>query len=180
MIREAGIVFSEIEPEAVDMPFGATSGAGVIFGVTGGVTEAVVRRISDDKSMSALRAVAFTGVRGMQGIKETSITLDGREVKVAIVSGLKNADSLIKKMQAGEKQYDFIEVMACPGGCICGAGQPVTNSEGKKRRSAGLYEADRMSSIKRSEENPIIPALYDGLLKGKVHKLLHVHYHRKA
>ena len=180
MIRESGIVFPEIEPEAVDMPFGAASGAGVIFGVTGGVTEAVIRRISDDKSVSALRAIAFTGVRGLQGVKEASLNLGGREVKAAIVSGLKNADDLIKKIQSGEKHYDFIEVMACPGGCICGAGQPVTNSEGRQFRSAGLYEADRMSNIKRSEENPIITALYDGLLKGKVHKLLHVHYHRKA
>ena len=180
MIKESGIVFSEIEPEAVDMPFGATSGAGVIFGVTGGVTEAVIRRISDDKSVPALRAIPFTGVRGLQGVKETSIDYHGREVKIAIVSGIKNAENLIKKMERGEKTYDFVEVMACPGGCICGAGQPVTNSEGKKRRSAGLYETDRMSTIKRSEENPVIMALYGGLLKGKVHKLLHVHYHGKA
>lgn len=180
MIREAGIVFAEIEPEAVDMPFGSTSGAGVIFGVTGGVTEAVIRRISDDKSVPALRAIAFTGVRGMQGVKETSLDIAGREVKVAVVSGLKNADNLIKKIQSGEKHYDFVEVMACPGGCICGAGQPVTNGEGKRRRSAGLYEADRMSNIKRSEENPVIMALYSGLLKGKVHKLLHVKYPGKG
>ena len=180
MIREAGIVFSEIEPEAVDMPFGTTSGAGVIFGVSGGVTEAVIRRISDDKSTPALRAIPFMGVRGLQGVKETSIDYNGREVKIAIVSGIKNAENLIKKMERGEKTYDFVEVMACPGGCICGAGQPVTDSEGKKRRSAGLYETDRMSTIKRSEENPITRALYAGLLKGKVHKLLHVHYHGKA
>lgn len=180
MIREAGIVFPEIEPEAVDMPFGATSGAGVIFGVTGGVTEAVIRRISDDKSMPALRAIIFTGVRGLQGVKETKIDYNGREIKIAIVSGLKNADNLIKKMERGEKSYDFVEVMACPGGCICGAGQPVTNGAGKKLRSAGLYETDRMSNIKRSEENPVIMALYGGLLKGKVHKLLHVHYHGKV
>lgn len=176
MIKEAGIVFSEIEPEAVDMPFGGTSGAGVIFGVTGGVTEAVIRRIADDKSVSALRAIAFTGVRGMQGIKEASIDFGGREVRIAIVSGLKNADHLVKMIQSGEKYYDFIEVMACPGGCICGAGQPVTDGEGKKQRSDGLYEADRMSNIKRSEENPVIMALYGGLLKGKIHKLLHVDY----
>ncbi len=180
MIREAGIVFSEIEPEAVDMPFGNTSGAGVIFGVTGGVTEAVVRRISDDKSISALRAIAFTGIRGMEGVKEAKLDVGGREVNIAIVSGLKNADDLIKQIQNGEKSYDFIEVMACPGGCICGAGQPVATGEGKKNRSSGLYEADRMSSIKRSEENPVIMALYGGLLKGKTHKLLHVEYHRKG
>lgn len=180
MIKEAGIVFSEIEPEAVDMPFGAASGAGVIFGVTGGVTEAVIRRLSDDKSVAALRAIAFTGVRGLRGVKEASIDYAGREVKIAVVSGLKNADDLIRKLQSGEKHYDLIEVMACPGGCVAGAGQPVTNGEGKKRRSAGLYETDRMSTIKRSEENPVVMSLYSGLLKGKVHKLLHVHYHGKA
>ncbi len=180
MIKEAGIVFSEIEPEAVDMPFGAASGAGVIFGVTGGVTEAVIRRIADDKSVAALRAIAFTGVRGMQGVKEASLDYAGREVKIAVVSGLKNADDLIKKLKSGEKQYDLIEVMACPGGCVAGAGQPVTNSDGKKRRGAGLYDTDRMSTIKRSEENPVVMSLYGGLLKGKVHKLLHVHYNGKA
>lgn len=179
MIREAGIVFAEIEPEAVDMPFGATSGAGVIFGVTGGVTEAVVRRISNDKSVAALRSIAFTGVRGLDGVKETTLEFEGRTLRVAVVSGLKNADTLIRQMQDGSKQYDFIEVMACPGGCIAGAGQPMTGGEGKQRRSEGLYEADRMSNIKRSEENPVIMALYGGLLKGKTHKLLHVHYHQK-
>ncbi len=176
LIKEANLIFSEIEPEAVDMPFGTTSGSGVIFGVTGGVTEAVIRRLSDDKSSFALRAIAFTGVRGMQGVKEARIDCNGREVKIAIVSGLKNADDLIQSIQQGEKQYDFVEVMSCPGGCIGGAGQPVTNRDGKYNRGAGLYNADRMSNIKRSEENPIIKELYDGMLKGKVHKLLHVNY----
>jgi NADH-quinone oxidoreductase subunit G len=176
LIKEANLIFSEIEPEAVDMPFGTTSGSGVIFGVTGGVTEAVIRRLSDDKSSFALRAIAFTGVRGMQGVKEAKIDCNGREVKIAIVSGLKNADDLIRSIQEGEKQYDFVEVMSCPGGCIGGAGQPVTNRDGKYNRGAGLYNADRMSNIKRSEDNPIIRELYDGMLKGKVHKLLHVNY----
>jgi NADH-quinone oxidoreductase subunit G len=179
LIKEANLVFSEIEPEAVDMPFGTVSGSGVIFGVTGGVTEAVIRRLSDDKSAFALRAIAFTGVRGMQGVKETKINCNGREVKIAIVSGLKNADDLIKTIQRGERQYDFVEVMSCPGGCIGGAGQPFTNQDGKIHRSAGLYRADKMSNIKRSEENPIIRELYDGMLKGKVHKLLHVNYLKK-
>ena len=179
MIREAGIVFSELEPEAIDMPFGTQSGAGVIFGVTGGVTEAVIRRLSDNKSVSALRAIAFNGVRGMQGLKETSIMYGEREVKIAVVSGLKNAEDLIKRIQSGEAYYDFVEVMACPGGCVCGAGQPIINLEGKKKRSAGIYATDKMCSIKRSEENPVITALYSGLLKGKVHKLLHVKYQAK-
>lgn len=176
MIQEAGIIFPEIEPEALDMPFGATTGAGVIFGVTGGVTEAVLRHVSDDKSIYAMRAIAFTGVRGLNGVKESVLTLEGREIHIAMVSGLKNADNLVKMLQSGERKYDFIEVMACPGGCICGAGQPFTNGEGKKCRSAGLYEADRMSSMKRSEENPAVLSLYNGLLQGKIHELLHVDY----
>lgn len=174
MIKESGIVFSDIEPESVDMPFGTNSGAGVIFGVTGGVTEAVIRRVLDDKSTTTLRALAFKGVRGMDGIKETTIMLGEREVKIAVVSGLKNADELVRKILSGEAKYDFVEVMACPGGCICGAGQPFVSFEEKKKRAAGIYEADRMSGIKRSEENPVVMSLYSGLLKGKVHKLLHV------
>lgn len=176
MIKESGIIFSEVEPEAVDMPFGVSSGAGVIFGVTGGVTEAVIRRVIDDKSTPTLRAIAFTGVRGMEGVKELSVNALGREIRIAVVSGLRNADNLIKKMQSGEAHYDFIEVMACPGGCVCGAGQPFAKAEGKAKRGAGLYEADRMSSIKRAEENPLMMSLYSGLLKGKVHELLHVKY----
>lgn len=179
MIQESGIVFSEVEPESVDMPFGVSSGAGVIFGVTGGVTEAVIRRVMDDKSTTTLRALAFNGVRGMEGVKETSITVGDREIKIAVVSGLKNADDLVQKIKTGEAHYDFVEVMACPGGCVSGAGQPFTKAEGKAKRGAGLYEADRMSSLKRSEENPVMMSLYSGLLKGKVHDLLHVHYKRR-
>ncbi len=180
MIKEAGLVFSEIEPEALDTPFGTVSGAGVIFGVTGGVTEAVIRRVSDDKTIAGLRKIAFTGVRGMNGVKEACIEHAGRQVRIAVVSGLKNADDLIKKIASGEKQYDFVEVMACPGGCVCGAGQPVTGREGKQSRSKGLYDADRMSSIKHSESNPTLDALYEGVLKGKEHQLLHVHYRPRA
>lgn len=179
MIQESGIIFKELEPEAVDMPFGVTSGAGVIFGVTGGVTEAVIRRLSDDKSISALRAIAFKGVRGMEGVKETEVSFGDRSLKVAIVSGLANAEVLIESMNKGEKHYDFIEVMACPTGCVGGAGQPFGKSETKVKRGQGLYEADRLSSIKRSEENPTIMSLYSGLLKGRVHELLHVSYTEK-
>jgi len=96
-----------------------------------------------------------------------------------VVSGLKNADDLVKRMKAGEAHYDFVEVMACPGGCISGAGQPFAKAEGKLKRGVGLYEADRMSSIKRAEENPLMMSLYSGVLKGKVHKLLHVKYKGK-
>ena len=175
MIQESGIVFPELEPEAVDLPFGARSGAGVIFGVTGGVTEAVVRRVASDKSLGSLDAIAFSGVRGLEGVKEASINYGDRILKVAVVSGLKNAEDLIRKIENG-KHYDLVEVMACPGGCICGAGQPVGTAAEKKSRSRAIYAADKLSSIKRSEENPLMLTLYQGLLKGRVHELLHVHY----
>lgn len=176
MLKEAGIVFDEIEPEATDMPFGLSSGAGVLFGVTGGVTEAVVRRLAQDKSPNALHNIAFTGVRGLEGTKEAEIAVGDRTVRIAMVSGLGNAEALIEKILSGAAHYDFVEVMACPGGCIAGAGQPFTLREGHEKRAKGIYTADKLSQIKRSEENPLIMALYGGVLKNKVKNLLHVHY----
>jgi NADH-quinone oxidoreductase subunit G len=175
MIREAGIIFNELEPEAVDMPFGNMTGAGVIFGVTGGVTEAVLRRISSDKSKGALMSIAYQGIRGMQGVKETTVKYGDKEIKIAVVSGLKNASDLIERIKAGE-HYDFVEVMACPGGCVCGAGQPFTETKGKESRGKGLYAADKLCNVKFAEENPLIMTLYSGILKGRVHELLHVDY----
>ena len=175
MIRESNLVFSELEPEAVYMPFGTMTGAGVIFGVTGGVTEAVLRRLASDKSNSGLMRLAYTGVRGLEGVKETTIDVGGKEVRIGIVSGLNNASRLIERIRAGE-HFDFVEVMACPGGCINGGGQPFVPAAEKAQRGAGLYAADKLCSIKRSEENPLMMSLYGGLLKGRVHELLHVHY----
>ena len=175
MIREAGIVFNELVPEAVDMPFGTVTGAGIIFGVTGGVTEAVLRRVSTDKSSSTLMAIAFSGVRGMEGVKTTKVMHGNKEVKIAVVSGLKNASDLIAEIKKGE-HFDFVEVMACPGGCVAGAGQPVAPQEEKERRGGGLYRADKLANIKRSEENPLMVSLYNDILKGRVHELLHVDY----
>lgn len=179
MIKEAGIVFEEIENEAIDMPFGSISGAGVIFGVTGGVTEAVIRRLSSDKSLTGLRSLAYTGVRGLEGVKELTVKYGERDVNIAVVNGLGNADELIKKIKSGEKHYDLVEVMACPGGCINGGGQPKGDFETRLERSAALYESDRVCTNKRSEENPLMMQLYNGLLKGKVHELLHVDYLNK-
>ena len=177
MIREANIAFADLLPEAVDLPFGINSGAGVIFGVTGGVTEAVLRYLLKDKSAAALRQISFTGVRGLKGVKECSVDYEGMEVKIAIVNGLKNADDLIAKIQSGEKEYHFVEVMACPNGCVCGGGQPYAFRRAGQRRAEGLYEADRLSYIKHSEQNKTVLDLYEGLLKGREHELLHVHYH---
>lgn len=176
MIKESGVVFEDLEPEALDMPFGVTSGAGVIFGVTGGVTEAVLRRLASDKTRGGLYTAALTGVRGMKGVKEARVPYLDREVRIAIVSGLSNAEALIQKILSGEEAYDFVEVMACPGGCVSGAGQPYSASTGKAERGEGLYAVDRVSSIKRSEENSLVQSLYGDVLKGRVHELLHVNY----
>ena len=178
MIHKAGIVFEELEPEAVDSVFSTCTGAGVIFGVTGGVTEAVLRRLSTDKSNKALMSIAFNDVRGMKGVKETTIPYGDKDVRIAIVSGLKNAESVIQALKNGE-HFDFIEVMACPGGCVAGGGQPFGTNATKEVRGKALYSADKMLSIKRSEENPLMLSLYDGVLKGRVHELLHVHYNHK-
>ncbi len=175
MIRESGIEFEEMEPEAVDMPYGTMSGAGVIFGVTGGVTEAVLRRLSSDKSRQSLKAIEYQGVRGMKGVKETRVMYGDKEVRIAVVSGLKNASDLIDRIKAGE-HFDFVEVMACPGGCVSGAGQPFAGLEARENRGKGLYAADKLSNIKFSEENPLMMTLYQGILKGRVHELLHVDY----
>ncbi|MFT8888288.1 MAG: [FeFe] hydrogenase, group A [Ethanoligenens sp.] len=177
MIRESGIDFLSLEPEATNMPFGLTSGAGVIFGVTGGVTEAVLRNLSVDDDYDALQRVAFTGVRGMDGVKEASATIDGREVRVAVVHGLSNAERLIRQMQAGERQYDFVEVMACPGGCIGGGGQPGPQSaETRVARAKGLYHADSETQIRRSQENPVLSMVYGNIL-GEDHHRLHRNHH---
>ena len=179
MIRESGIRFDEIDPEAPDMPFSISSGAGVIFGVTGGVTEAALRRLVKEKNTQALRDIKFSGIRGMEGVKAAEMELDGRKVRIGVVSGLGNADNLIEKIKSGEEHFDFVEVMACPYGCISGAGQPFCHKVDKKERIKGMYRSDNAASIKRSEENPVVYNLYHGgVLDGRAHELLHVHYKR--
>lgn len=175
MIKEAGINFAEIESESPDMPFGLASGAGALFGVTGGVTEAALRLVVKERGGESLRNIAFSGIRGLAGTKEATIQIDGVDVKIAVVNGLKNAEVLIEKIKKGEANYHFIEVMACQSGCIGGGGQPYTNDTkaARKGRSEGIYNVDSASQIKRSEENPMIVSLYAGILKGKVHELLH-------
>lgn len=174
MIKEAGIDLSRMPSEALDMPFGLSSGAGAIFGVTGGVTEAVLRRLMDSSSEDVLEEISFTGIRGTEGIKEAVVDYKGRELRLAVVNGLKKADDLLKKIRDGEAHYDFVEVMACKRGCMAGGGQPVPiGPRTKKARFEGIYKIDSVAQIKRSNENPIIQNLYDGILKGKEHKLLH-------
>lgn len=174
MIRKAGIRFEDLEIEATDMPFGIGSGAGVIFGVTGGVTEAVLRRLREGHNRADMEKIKFSGVRGEEGLKEVAFDYNGRTIRAAVVNGLGNANSLMKRIQSGEVQYDFVEVMACRRGCIMGGGQPVpVDPESRIARSKGIYNTDINTQIKKSNENPLVQSLYDGLLKGKTHELLH-------
>ena len=178
MIKESGIMFNELEPEAVNMPFATVSGAGVIFGVTGGVTEAVLRRVSSSKSRTALNMIEKAGQRGSEGIRELEVPYGEAVLHIAVASGLGNAEKVIERMKNGE-HFDFIEIMACPDGCVCGGGQPFATVQDQKERGKGLYEADRQLSIRRSEENPLMTSVYHDIIKGKVHELLHVHYTHK-
>ena len=174
MIRKSGIRFENLEIEASDMPFGIGSGAGVIFGVTGGVTEAVLRRLREGHNRVEMDKIKFSGVRGEEGLKEVEFDYNGRTIHATVVSGLGNADALMKKIQKGEVHYDFVEVMACRRGCIMGGGQPVpAGPRSRIARSKGLYDTDINTQIKKSNENPLILSLYDELLKGKTHELLH-------
>ena len=176
MIKNAGIAFDKIEPESCDMPFGIGSGAGVIFGVTGGVTEAVLRRLADGHDSATLDAIAKCGIRGEEGIKETVVPYNGIDVKICVVSGLANARKVMEQVQSGEKEYHLIEVMACRRGCIMGGGQPIpAGPRHKAARAAGLYSADGSMVIKRSDENPLMDVFYNGYFKGKAHDLLHNH-----
>lgn len=174
MIRKSGIVFDKVEIEAADVPFGIGSGSGVIFGVTGGVTEAVLRRLQQGHSRVDMEAIKKSGVRGDEGIKTLTYDYNGREIRAAVVNGLANADKLLQQIKNHEVEYDFVEVMACRRGCIMGGGQPVNaGPRTRKARMKGLYDTDVNTQIKKSNENPMILSLYDSLLKGKEHELLH-------
>lgn len=174
MIRQAGIKFDEIESEAPDMPFGIASGAASIFGVTGGVTEAVLRHLSENKGYQTLSQISFSGVRGDEGIKETTVKLGDREVKLAVVNGLANAEKILEKIKSGEVEYDFVEVMACRRGCIAGGGQPLPiGPRTRASRSEGIYRVDRESQMRFTDENPIIAETYKNVIAGNEHKLLH-------
>ena len=174
MIRMTGINFADLEPESSDIPFGFGSGGGVIFGVTGGVTEAVIRRLAPDHSKATLEEIAESGVRQEGFIREFSIPYNGIEVNICVASGLANARKVMEQVKSGEKNYHLIEIMACRRGCIMGGGQPrLAGDRTKAARRDGIYNADKVSVVKKSDENPMIAALYEGMLKGKEHELLH-------
>ena len=174
MIKTTGIDFAELDPESSDIPFGLGSGGGVIFGVTGGVTEAVIRRLADGHDKATLENIAECGVRQEGFIREFTVPYKGIDVKICVASGLANARKVMEQVQSGEKEYHLIEIMACRRGCVMGGGQPrLAGDRTKAARTEGIYRADSVSVIRKSDENPMIHSLYEGMLKGKEHKLLH-------
>ncbi|MBQ7344876.1 MAG: (2Fe-2S)-binding protein [Oscillospiraceae bacterium] len=176
MIQYYGLDFKNLAEEACDMPFGLGSGGGVIFGVTGGVTEAVLRRLADGHDPATLAAIAECGIRGDEGIKEAVIPYKGMDVKICVTSGLANARKVLEAVKSGEKEYHLIEVMACPGGCVMGGGQPTRlDHKPSTARGKGLYDVDRSMVLRKSDENPLMDVFYNGYFKGKAHELLHNH-----
>ncbi|MGI6677767.1 MAG: NADH-dependent [FeFe] hydrogenase, group A6 [Dehalobacterium sp.] len=181
LIKRAGISFDQLADEEYDDPFGISTGAGLIFGATGGVMEAALRSVYEIVTGETLANLDFTEVRGLIGVKEASIQVGDLNVKVAVASGISNARFLMEKIKKGEADYHFVEIMCCPGGCIGGGGQPIpTNREIREKRIAGIYEGDSAMSIRKSHENPAVKTLYEEFLGNplgeKSHQLLHTHY----
>lgn len=179
MIKESGLHLAVLETESFDMPLGFKTGAGVIFGVTGGVSEAVLRYAVEKISGKPLDKVDFLEVRGTDGIREATYSIAGITVKLALVHGLANAHKVAQSIKDGKAEYDLIEVMACPGGCIGGAGQPVSfKTDVKGVRTVSLYEADKTLQLHKSQENMYVNQLYTSILKDRhtAHELLHTEY----
>ena len=189
MIKQAGINFTAIEDEQFDDPFGIGSGAGVIFGATGGVMEAALRTVKEIVDGKELDNVEFDAVRGLEGIKEATVKVGDMDVNVAVVHGLGNARKVLDSIKAGEKTYHFIEIMACPGGCVTGGGQPIVDAKTKMdvdvraERAKALYAEDRSLAVRQSHKNPAITKLYDEYLEKpgshKAHTLLHTYYTKR-
>lgn len=187
LIKKAGIMFNDLPEEKADSPLGGYTGAGVIFGATGGVMEAALRTAVWKLTGEAQDTpIDFKEVRGTEGIKEASYTVAGKEVKVAVVSGLANAKKLLRSIKSGEAKYDFVEIMACPGGCVNGGGQIVQPASVRNftdiraKRAEVLYSIDANAPLRRSHENPDVQALYKEFLgepnSHKAHEVLHTNY----
>lgn len=186
MIKESGLMFNELPNGEFDNPMGEFTGAGVIFGATGGVMEAALRTAAESITGQSFEHLDYTEVRGMEGVKEASYDLNGLTVKVAVASGVKNAKALCEKVRKGEADYHFIEIMCCPGGCINGGGQPILDTytrrevDYKALRAKALYDEDAKSKIRKSHENPVVQDVYKTYLgepgSHKAHEILHTSY----
>ncbi|MBO5440927.1 MAG: iron hydrogenase small subunit [Clostridia bacterium] len=190
MIKQAGINFRDLEDEKFDDPFHIGSGAGAIFGATGGVMEAALRTAAEVLEGKKLEKLEFEDVRGTAGIKRAAYKLGGAEIKVAVVSGTANAKKLLNAIKAGKEKVDFIEIMACPGGCVNGGGQPTqpavvrNNVDLKALRASVLYTADKNLDVRKSHENSAVKKLYDEYFgepgSHKAHEILHTKYVKRG
>ena len=189
MIKQANIEFNKLEDSKFDNPMGEATGAGAIFGVTGGVMEAALRTAQDTLTGESLPQIDFEEVRGTQNIKRANIKIAGKEIKVVAASGLANAKTILEEIKRGKADYQFVEIMACPGGCIMGGGQPIKSSkiqaevDVKKLRAQALYSIDEKSVIRKSHENPVMKKIYKEFL-GKpgselAEELLHTTYEKR-
>lgn len=186
MIKEAGIDFKNLEDKQFDDPMGNATGAGVIFGATGGVMEAALRTVAEIVEGKSFDNIEYKAVRGIEGIKEATIEIGDLKVKAAVANGLGNARKLLESIKAGEADYHFVEIMACPGGCVNGGGQPIQPSSVRSwldlraERAKAIYEEDASLPIRKSHENPIITEMYEKYFgepgSHKAHELLHTHY----
>jgi NADP-reducing hydrogenase subunit HndD len=185
LIKQANLNLSVLEPEEFDAPLGESTGASVIFGTTGGVIEAAARTAYELFTGKSLKKVEFEQLRGMEGIRSASIDFDGQEIRIGIAHGLGNARKLLNEIKEGVSQYHAIEIMACPGGCIGGGGQPLHHGDANilKARAKAIYEEDQGKPIRKSHENPFIQKLYDEYLdkpmSKRSHELLHTAYFSK-
>lgn len=186
MIKQANIEFTKLEDTEFDSPMGEATGAAVIFGTTGGVMEAALRTAQDTLTGKELDKIDFESVRGGEGIKRATVNIADNEIKVVAASGLANAQKILEEIKSGKADYQFVEIMACPGGCVMGGGQPIKNSKTRAEvdvralRANCLYSIDEQSTIRKSHENPVIKKIYKEFLKKPgseiSHKLLHTHY----
>ena len=186
MIKQSGIKFAQLPDEKFDAPFEEATGAGVIFGATGGVMEAALRTVAEILEGKSIDKIDYEMVRGTEGIKEATLNIAGKDIRIAVAHGLGNARKLLDSIRSGEKSYEFIEVMACPGGCVTGGGQPICTAKDymdhdvKAERAKALYTEDANSPLRKSHENPDIKLLYSDFLEKpgshKSHKLLHTKY----
>lgn len=190
MIKRAGIMFTDLPDEEFDPAFGVSTGAAVIFGATGGVMEAALRTVVEILTGKELESIDFKQVRGLQGIKEATLDVAGRKVRAAVASGLANAKQLLERVKSGEAEYDFIEIMACPGGCINGGGQPLHDAstrnftQVRELRMKAIYEQDKNMPMRKSHENPVVKKIYEDFLKEPgshlAHKILHTTYRARS
>jgi NADP-reducing hydrogenase subunit HndD len=189
MIKQANIEFVELEDEEFDSPMGEATGAAAIFGVTGGVMEAALRSVSDILTGQELENINFEEVRGEEGIKRATVKIGDRDIKVVVAHGLGNAQKIMEEIKSGKADYQFVEIMACPGGCIMGGGQPIKSSkiratiDVRKKRADAMYDIDEKSVIRKSHQNPVIKKIYEEYLGEpgghKAHELLHTHYQQR-